>query len=359
MDNSLMNPQRMKAAILVQSGAPLVIDEVEMPKQLDYGHVLVKVLYTSICGSQLGEIDTKKGTDKYLPHLLGHEASAVVVQCGPGVRQVAVDDLVVLHWRKGLGIESATPAYTWQGKRLNAGWVATFNEYAIISENRMTRVSKDADPRLLPLFGCAVTTGFGVVVNNAKVRVGESVVVAGAGGVGLNVIQGAAMAGAFPIIAVDLYDNRLSLADEIGATHVINGRIQDVPARVREILSAFGQPSGADVCVDNTGNTTVIAQLYELAGPKGRVVCVGVPHAGEKTTLYTLPLHFGKSITGSHGGETVPQEDIPRYLRLMQAGKLQLDRFITETYHLEEINTALARMRSGETTGRCLIDCRN
>lgn len=354
--NEIVTPRRMRAAILVASREPLVVDEVELPERLECGQVLVKVLYTTVCGSQLGEIAAKKGVDKYLPHLLGHEASAEVVQCGPGVSQVSPGDLVVLHWRKGLGIESAPPAYRWQGKRLNAGWIATFNEYAVVSENRMTRVPGTADPAILPLFGCAVTTGLGVVVNNAKVRLGESVVVYGAGGVGLSIIQGAALAGAWPVIAVDLFDNRLELAGRCGASHTVNAGAGDAPARIREILTALGQPGGADVCLDNTGDPDVIAALYDLAQATGRVVCVGVPTG--KTTLYTLPLHFGKRITGSHGGEAVPQEDIPRYLRLVAAGRLRLDHLVTETHPLAAINTALDRMRSGEAAGRCRIDCR-
>lgn len=350
-----ISQRSMRAAVLVESGQPLVIDEVHMPECLDYGQVLVRVLYTGICGSQLGEIDAKKGKDHYLPHLLGHEASAEVIQCGPGVRFVEPGDLVVLHWRKGLGIDAAPASYTWQGKKLNAGWVTTFNEYAIISENRMTKVPADSPADILPLLGCAVTTGLGVISNNARVRIGESVVIFGAGGVGLSIVQGAALAGAWPIIAVDLHNNRLELAQKLGASHGINGTENDAPKCIREILSSLGQGKGADVCIDNTGKSQIIAQCYDIAHATGRVVCVGVPASGDLTSLYTLPLHFGKTITGSHGGETMPHEDIPRYLRLMRTGKLDLCPLITERYTLDEINTAIERMRSGEAIGRCLI----
>lgn len=141
--------------------------------------------------------------------------------------------------------------------------------------------------------------------------IGESVVVFGAGGVGLNVIQGAALAGAFPIIAVDLFDNRLELAGRFGATHMVNSSTCDSTAAITGILAECGQPEGADVCIDNTGNAAVIEQAYRLCGARGRVVCVGVPAHGENVSIYTLPLHFGKRITGSHGGEAVPHEDIP------------------------------------------------
>ena len=132
-----------------------------------------RIEYSGICGSQLGEIDGAKGEDKFLPHLLGHEGSGAVVATGPGVRHVKEGDTVVLHWRKAHGIEATPPRYSWRGKPLNAGWVTTFNQYAIVAENRVTRIDPHCDLKVAALYGCAVTTGFGVVVNNAKVKLGE------------------------------------------------------------------------------------------------------------------------------------------------------------------------------------------
>lgn len=343
-----------RAAILVESRGQLVVDDITLPERLDYGQVLVHLFYSGICGSQIGEIDARKGEDRYLPHLLGHEGVAEVVLCGPGVRHVAPGNRVVLHWRKGAGIEAIPPVYSWRGKKLNAGWVTTFNDYAVVSENRMTPVPDDTPLQILPLFGCALTTGFGAVINDARLRPGDSIVILGAGGVGLNMVQAAHLGGAFPIVAVDLYDNRLDLAKRLGATHTVNGAAEDTRDAVMRILRKEGLP-GADICIDNTGQSACISLAYELAHDKGRVVCVGVPARGDAARIYTLPLHFGKSITGSHGGNAVPQEDIPRYLRLVKARDVRLERLITEIYPLEEINTAIARMRSGEMEGRCLI----
>lgn len=207
----------MQAAILTELKKPLAIGEVCLPETLDVGQVLVRIHYSGICGSQLGEIDGAKGEDKFLPHLLGHEGSGAVVDIGPGVKHVKPGDKVVLHWRKGLGIESPVPSYRWNGEKLNAGWITTFNEFAVVSENRVTRIPPDSDMRVAALFGCAVTTGFGVVLNNANLKIGESVVVFGAGGVGLNIVQAAAMVSAYPIVAVDRFENRLELA-------VVSGR---------------------------------------------------------------------------------------------------------------------------------------
>jgi S-(hydroxymethyl)glutathione dehydrogenase/alcohol dehydrogenase len=340
-----------RAAILVELKKPLVIDDIELPGTLEAGQVLVQIHSSGICGSQLGEIDGAKGEDKFLPHLLGHEGSGVVLETGPGVRHVKAGDKVVLHWRKGLGIESAVPSYTWRGKKVNAGWITTFNQHAVMSENRMTAIPADSDMEVAALFGCAVTTGFGVVQNNAKVRIGESVVVFGAGGVGLNIVQAAAMSGAYPVIAVDLHDNRLALARQMGATHAINSGRDDAQAKIREIVRA----GGVDAFIDNTGQPTIIQMGYELTGPKGRVTLVGVPRKGNDISIYSLPLHFGKVLSGSHGGEAVPESDIPRYLSLFRAGRLKLRDLITDQVPLHEINAAIGRLRDGSLTGRCLV----
>lgn len=344
-------PKGMKAAILVEQHKPLVIDQIELPRTLEVGQVLVKIHCSGVCGSQLGEIDGAKGEDKYLPHLLGHEASGIVEGIGPGVRHVQPGDHVVLHWRKSQGIESVPPRYTWNGKPLNAGLIATFNEYAIVSENRTTRIDASSDMEIASLYGCAVTTGFGVIENNAKVKFGESVVVFGAGGVGLNIVQAAKLASAHPIIAVDLHDARLELAKTLGATHTINATKTDAKATICEIAGNHG----VDVFIDNTGQPAVIEMGYELTKPQGRVVLVGVPRKGKTINIYSLPLHFGKIISGSHGGEAIPHEDIPRYQNLFRAGLIQLRPLITDYFKLNEINAAIEKMRSGEIAGRCLI----
>jgi Zn-dependent alcohol dehydrogenase len=344
-------PKKMRAAILVEQKKPLVIDDVDLPQALDYGQVLVKVHSSGICGSQLGEIEGAKGEDKFLPHLLGHEASGTVLETGSGVKHVKPSEKVVLHWRKGLGIESETPHFMWKGRKVNAGWVTTFNEYAIVSENRVTTIPADSDLEVAALLGCAVITGFGVIENNAKVRAKESVVVFGAGGIGLNMVQAAVLASAHPIIAVDLYDNRLELAKQMGATHTINSRTEDV----RQAIPAIAGIAGVDVFIDNTGRPAVIEMGYQITKPQGRVILVGVPRKGENINIHSLPLHFGKVLSGSHGGEAIPQTDIPRFLQLYRSERIKLRELITEHYKLDQINDAIADIRSGKVSGRALI----
>jgi S-(hydroxymethyl)glutathione dehydrogenase/alcohol dehydrogenase len=341
----------MLAAILAEQNKPLVIDEVELPSKLDFGQVLVKIHYSGICGSQLGEIDGVKGADPYLPHLLGHEGSGTVMEIGLGVKHVIPGDKIVLHWQKGLGIESDPPSYNWKGKKLNAGWITSFNEYAIVSENRCTKIPRDSDLQVAVLFGCAVTTGFGVIENNAKVHMGESVVVFGAGGIGLNIIQAASLVSAYPIIAVDQYNNRLKMASEMGADYVINSEKIDIENAIVEIAG----PDGVNVFIDNTGNTAIIELGYKLIERQGRVILVGVPKQGNDINIHSLPLHFGKKLIGSFGGNGNPNIDIPRYQKLFRNGRIRLREQITNYYKLDEINDAIQDIRDGKVSGRCLI----
>ena len=349
-----IRPDNVKAAILVDQNQPLVVDNIELPERLFPGQVLVKVECSGICGSQIGEISGAKGEDKYLPHLMGHEGCGYVLEVGEGVTKVKVGDKIILHWKKGEGIESVTPKYKWRGKNLNAGWVTTFNTHAIVSENRCTKIAHSVDSELASLFGCAITTGFGVVENNAKVKMGESIVVFGAGGVGLNIIQACSLYSAFPIIAVDIFENRLELAKEMGATHTINSKNCDFFVEIQKFLKG----GKVDIFIDNTGNTRIIEKGYEVIKNKGKLILVGVPRKGNNINIFSLPLHFGKTITGSHGGEINPSLDIPRYLSLFNQNIAQYKKLITERFSLCQINDAIEYMKAGKTAGRILIEMR-
>lgn len=338
------------AAILVEQRKPLALEEIEIPA-LRYGQVLVRVLCSGICGSQLGEIDGVKGPDAYLPHLLGHEGAGEVLECGEGVKRVKAGQRVVLHWRRAAGIEAPAPRYGSARGSVNAGWVTTFNEAAVISENRLTPIPADFDAEAAALMGCAVTTGFGVVNNNARLRIGESIVVYGAGGIGLNIVQAAAMVSGNPIVAIDVHPGRVDLARRLGATHGLVADGRDLDGEIRAIVGS----DGADVAVDNTGQPRVIEAAYRVTSGRGRTVLVGVPAKGQPASIYTLPLHFEKELTGSHGGESEPDRDIPRYVRLVQQGRLDLSALVGKRYPLSAINEAIQDMRSGAVGGRCLI----
>jgi S-(hydroxymethyl)glutathione dehydrogenase/alcohol dehydrogenase len=332
------------AAILVEQRQPLVLDEVEIPT-LSFGQVLIEIVVSRICGSQIGEIDGVKGPDRFLPHLLGHEAGALVREVGPEVRRLKPDDRVVGHWRPGKGIESRPPVYSWNGRKVNAGFITTFNQFAVVSENRLTVVPPDTDFEVCALLADTLTTGFGIITNDARLRAGESVVVIGSGGIGLGAILGASLAGAYPVIAVDLHDHKLERARECGATHVINSGREDFSEAAMSILHGL-QP---DVVVDGTGNPAVLEKALALTSNQGRCVEFGVMPHDRKISFNPLPLHFGKVFTGSHGGDSKPAEDIPRLLRLLnhKCPEFQ-NRFVSHRVPLNQVNEAIAKMRAGE-----------
>ena len=348
---SLRIPRTIKAAILVELNKPLVVADLELPGKLDFGQVLVKLFYSGICGAQFNEIEGAKGPDKFLPHLLGHEGSGVVLDVGAGVKTVKKGDHVVLHWRPSNGLQSETPTYMWNGRKVNAGWVTTFNDHAIVSENRLTPIPADFDMKLAPLFGCSVTTAMGVVNNDAHLKIGQSVVIFGVGGVGLNLVQAASMVSANPIIAIDLYDSKLQTAKEFGATHCFNSKASE--SWKEEICKIIGE-KGADAVIETTGSSRVIETAYEMTHPYGKTILVGVPRKGDNISIYSLPLHFKKILKGSHGGSAEPHLDIPRYIRLCKTGRLKLGGLITHEFGLNEINDALDTIRRGEA-GRCVI----
>lgn len=341
----------MKAAILVNSRQPLIVDEVTLPDELKPGQVLVKVEYSGICGAQINEIDAAKGVDRFLPHLLGHEGTGVVLEVGPAVTTVKDGDQVVLHWRPSNGIQSATPEYHWNRDKLNAGWVTTFNTHAVVSENRLTILDNNFDKRTGTLFGCALTTAFGVADNDAQIKVGQSVVIFGVGGVGISIAQAVSLKAAYPIVGIDLVDEKLDLGKTFGLTHTFNSKlVEDLEGEIREIVGI----DGADVVIDTTGNSRVIEQAYELTNADGKTILVGVPTKGDNISISSLPLHFNKILKGSHGGSAMPDKDIPRLIRLINAGKMSLDGLITHEYPIESINEAIELVRSGHS-GRVII----
>ena len=331
------------AAILVEQRKPLVIDEVEMPA-LKRGQVLVEIHAARVCGSQIGEIDGVKGPDKFLPHLLGHEAGAIVIEVGSEVTHVAPGDRVVCHWRPGAGLDAGGAVYDWNGTKVNAGSITTFQKYAVIAENRLTKVPPDTDFELCCLLADTLTTGFGIINNDAKVQRGESVVIFGVGGIGLGAVLGAKLAGANPILGIDLHDHKLAKAAEYGLTHQINASRESAAERVKEMLVGL-----ADVTIDGTGNPKVIETAYDLAKLRGgRCVLFGVMPSDQRVSIHTLPLHFGRVLTGSEGGQSKPDVDIPAIIDVLGSHGVNAAGFVSHRGSLESLPELVDGMRRGE-----------
>lgn len=331
----------MNAAVLTQLNSPLELVELIAPEP-DYGQVRVRLRCSGICGSQLQEIRGEKGAP--LPHLLGHEGCGIVESIGPKVRTVAVGQKVVLHWRKGDGIESECPVYFRYGEQIGAGHVTTFNEVAIVSENRVTAVPDDAPDELCALLGCGLSTALGVIEHEANLQMGESVLIIGCGGLGLNLILAAKMRMAGWIVVSDLHQEKASVAMAIGA-HQFNG-----------CCPIAG--SGFDVVIDTTGSAEAIADGINRLNPSGRFIMVGQPKPGQFIQIPNARGLFngdGCKIMATQGGGFRPHIDIPRYYQLWKSGQMDLSGIITHRLPLAKINEGIELVKTGNA-GRVLIE---
>jgi S-(hydroxymethyl)glutathione dehydrogenase/alcohol dehydrogenase len=333
----------MKAALLTEINQPLVLADVE-PRDLLPGQVLVRVLVSGICGAQLQEIRGEKGT--HFPRLMGHEGCGIVHHVGPGVTKLKEGQKVVMHWRKGFGAESESPRYVYEGKMITGGQVTTFSEFSVCSENRLTAVPIETPNELCALLGCGLSTALGVMENEAKLKAGESVLIVGCGGVGLNLIRVARMMGAAQIIGVDGHDKLVEVI-KAGA-HAFS-------------FAGLGLNTGQyqfDVIVDTTGNVDAIESALPMLAPSGRMILVGQPKPGADLILHGARHLFdgeGKTIKATQGGGFVPDRDIPRYVNMWRSRHLKIDGIITHRYPFAQINEALDAVRSG-SAGRALLE---
>jgi S-(hydroxymethyl)glutathione dehydrogenase/alcohol dehydrogenase len=307
--------------------------------ELRRGQVLVKVVCSGLCHTQLNEIRGRKGKDKWLPHTLGHEGSGEVVDTGPGVTKVEKGDMVIMTWINAKGLSAEQISYTNNGTKINSGPVSTFSDYTVVSENKLVKVPAEIPMDIASLLGCAVTTGAGIILNTLKAGPESTVAVIGAGGIGMSSVIGAGIAGCRKIIAVDISDFKLDMAKDMGATDIVNAQKENV--------------------VESLMNLTDGSQTMELGMDiihnSGTVVIAGNLAHGEKIEIDPFDLIKGKKIIGTWGGETRPDEDIVKYLELYKKSRLDLSKLITHRFRLEEINEAFGELEEGKV-GRAVIE---
>ena len=338
------------AALLVETGKPLVLARLDVPA-LKPGQVLVEIDYSGACGTQVMEARGYKGEDRWLPHCLGHEGVGRVLEITPSVTRVKSGDAVVLSWIKGGGVEAGGCVYEWEGRKVNAGAVTTFQRHAVVSENRLTPVPSQLPIDLAVLLGCAAPTGMGAVFNVLNTSAGQSVAVFGAGGVGLCAIFAAASTGANPVIAIDPNPSRRELALSFGATHVIDAGVEDLGAAIRDITSA-----GVDLAVEASGLPEVMAQALSVVRQQGgRAVVIGNARHGAELKLNPGLFNQGKSLMGTWGGDSQPDRDYGRYGALLASEPERMRGLLSAPYRLDQINEALEDLASGRI-GRPLID---
>ncbi len=342
----------IRAAVLHRLNAPLIIEELTYDGTLYPGQILVKVAYSGVCQSQLMEARGKRGEDPYLPHLLGHEGSGVVIAIGEGVTKVKPGDKVILGWIKGVGLNVPGPKLRKGDQTINAGSVTTFSTHTIVSENRCVKVPDGVPMDIAVLFGCAILTGAGLVFNQVKPHAGSTVVVYGLGGIGISSLMALGLFDCAFIIAVDVETAKLEFASECGATHTINSKDMNAVHEIMELTHG----KGADYAIDASGTTMGIeAAFASVKSNGGLCVFASHPPEGEKISLSPHDLISGKRIEGSWGGGCSPDADIPKFASLYLAGKLPLHKLIGKRYQLYEINDALADLEQRKIT-RALIE---
>jgi S-(hydroxymethyl)glutathione dehydrogenase/alcohol dehydrogenase len=335
----------MKAAVLSRLNEPLeVVSGIECAAP-ERGQVLVKLAYSGVCHSQLMEVRGRRGADAYLPHLLGHEGTGKVIEVGEGVSKVKTNDLVVLGWIKGSGLDCGAVRYRCDcmPQGINAGGITTFNEYALVSENRIVPLPNGVPLDVGVLFGCAVPTGAGIITNDLRPALGSSIAIFGLGGIGMSALMATMLFECSKVIAIDVSEDKLSLARSFGATHTINAKQTDPVIAIRDLTSG----TGLDYSVEASGQVRVIEQAFESVR-RGGGVCVFASHPehGKRISIDPYELICGKQIRGSWGGSSNPDRDIPLFAELYLEGKLPLEKLINKKYKLEAINDALCDLEN-------------
>ena len=371
---------------MTKVNAPLEICGLEPVRPLEFGQVLVKVLVSGICGSQLLEIaGLKPGPQPPLPHPMGHEGCGIVLEIGPGVKQVKVGDKVVMHWRKGAGIESDFPRYQFKDKEegrvkreetatelhapdgiaggremappevvepriITGGRVTTFMEQAVCSENRLTTVPQDTPEELCALLGCGLSTALATLENEARLLRGESILIVGCGGLGTNLILAAKLTGACPITVTDVEPEKSRMALSIGADdfwHFDAARMIADQAAGRQPSSL---PHRFDVIIETSGAPAALHATIGMLAPSGRFIMVGQPKPGARVTLENACHLFegsGKTIKATQGGGYRPDLDCPRYARFFAQHGALPEAMVSDRFSLDDINKALDCVRNG------------
>lgn len=369
---------KVKAAVVYSPKEGFVVEEVDLSLPQN-NEVLIRMVASGVCHSDHDRAVGNRPTP--FPIILGHEGAGIVECVGPGVTTVKPGDRVILAWlapcgkcrycstgRMNLCIEArkvqasgylfdGTTRFSKNGQDIHVmTGTGTFAEYSVVHENACVPIPQEMPFKTAALIGCAVTTGIGAVTNRAGVRPGSSVVVYGVGGVGLNCIQGARLVNAETIIAVDVADWKLELAQRFGATHTVNAKQGNPVDRIREITGGDGEYAGVDFALDAVGFPETIRQAYDSVHRGGVVVVVGIAPAGQDVSLPALSLPFHEKIlTGSLYGSGSVRLDFPMLSRQYLKGNIMLDELISKTYTLEEINEAFNDLENGSLARGVII----
>ena len=351
-------PQEVRGVIAKAKGEPVTVETIIIPDP-GPGEAVVKIQACGVCHTDLHY--REGGINDEFPFLLGHEAAGIVEEVGEGVTEVAAGDYVILNWRAVCGqcrsCLKGKPQYCFSthnakqkmtltdGTELSpALGIGAFCDKTLVAAGQCTKVDPAAKPEVAGLLGCGVMAGLGAAMNTGEVGRGDSVAVFGCGGVGNAALEGARLAGASTIIAVDIDDQKLEWAKDFGATHTVNSMNEDPVEKIRELTGG----NGVDVAIEAIGLPKTYEQAFYARDLAGTVVLVGVPNPEMKVELPYIDM-FGRggSLKSSWYGDCLPSRDFPMLIDLYLQGRLNLDGFVSETIDLDSVEEAFHKMEGG------------
>jgi alcohol dehydrogenase len=372
---------KMKAAVIREMGLeqpyaksrPMQIEEVELAAPGER-EVLVQIKAASLCHSDLSTVNADR--PRQMPMVLGHEAAGIVMECGPGVNDIEVGDHVALVFAPSCGeciaCKEGHPGRCEPGQKSNGAGtllggairlsqkglpvyhhvgVSAFAEYCVVNRGSLVKIDDKLPFDEAALFGCAVLTGVGAALNTAKVFPGASVAVVGLGGVGLNALIGAKVGGAAQVIAIDVHDDKLEMAKELGATDVVNATDDNAIEKVKDLTNG-----GVDFGFEMAGSVQAMELAYRITRRGGTTVTAGLPHPEARWPLQHVNLTAEeRTVKGSYVGSCVPTRDVPRYIDLYRKGMLPVNKLMSDHIGLEQINEGFDRLASGHTVRQIIM----
>jgi len=342
---------KIKAAVLEKNFRPLTFKDVFYQDDIKKGQILVKLLYSGICGSQIGEINAIKGKDKFLPHLLGHEATAKVIRVNKYNSKFNIGEKVILHWQKSNGKYSKLPKYfDAKGNKINAGWVTTFNNYAVVSETRATKLPKNISNKIGILFGCGLTTAYGALAKNLNLKKinskkinSKNILLTGYGMIGQIMVELISAIKIPNIFVVEKNKKKLLL---------LKNKYKKI-----KYFSDLNKIKNIkfDVAFETTGNKKMIEYSFNNIKNDGKLILIGVPHYKEKIAINTLSINYGKKIIGCYGGDIKPNIDIPKIANFVKTKNIKLNKLLCGPFKFTKINNVLSQMQSGKLIKKPII----
>ena len=334
---------KFKAAILFECKKPLVVEEITLNK-LKEGQVLTKILKSGICRSQIFEINGDRGKDIWLPHLLGHEAIAEVVEIGSSVKKVKPRDKVILSWIRSKGISAEPAKYKLKDITINGGQVTTFSEYSVCSENTLVKIKSNSLDLIGPTLGCAIPTGYGIPLNESKVENAKFIGILGLGGIGISALIGAKNNSNSKIICIDINNERLVDAINLGADYVLNPNKNNLFDSINKMTNG----NMLDLLVECSGSIIGLNSSLKLINNCGLVKFATHPKHGDLLLIDPFELIKGKKMEGSWGGGINPDHDLEEIINKIDKNLTFIKMMNQDIYELEDINIAIKDMITGK-----------